>query len=329
MTKQRLFSLLVMITTFGITLLFVHPVLSKQYAWLATMHPVAYIAVRLLYLFVCFLIGFIVSNFKTYLSFGRDIFTNRKMLLNLSYNDFKKKYVSSYFGSVWGFVIPLVQILTFWFVFQVGFKSGEVSGHPYILWLIAGIIPWFFISESILAGTMVFLEYGFLVKKIVFKVELLPIVKVISAFFNHVFFLLVLFVAFMIGGFPITIYSLQVIYYLVCLFVLLFALSLLFSTLHVFVRDVGQIVSIVIQIGFWFTPIGWVFKNTIQGPVSVLFEMNPFFYIVEGYRDAFVYKVWFWEHPILTAYFWIFVAVVFLVAIKSFNRLHSHFADLI
>ncbi len=71
---------------------------------------------------------------------------DRKLIINLAKNDFKVKYAGSYFGVFWAFFQPIIQILIFWFVFQVGFQAGPVKGYPYVLWLIAGIIPWFFFS---------------------------------------------------------------------------------------------------------------------------------------------------------------------------------------
>lgn len=275
------------------------------------------------------LVAYIIMNIPTYFGFAKNMWNSKRLLVQLSINDFKKKFVSSYLGSIWGFIMPLVQIVTFWFVFQVGFDSKDVGTCPYILWLIAGIVPWFFIADSVLSGTSVFLEYSFLVKKIVFKIELLPFVKVLSSFYVHIFFVALIFVAFLFQGYPLTIYAVQVIYYIVCLFALLFALTLLLSTLNVFIRDVGQVVSVLIQIGFWFTPIGWVFGDAIHGTWGVVFKLNPFFYIVQGYRNSFVYGKWFWDTPVLTCYFWIFVLAVMAGSIKTYNRLKPHFADLI
>lgn len=315
--------------------------LSLAVSWIpVTGQRIIFISTSLLFkLFISLLLAFMIVNVMTYYKFARTLWQNKKLLIQLSVNDFKKKFVSSYLGSVWGFIMPLIQILTFWFVWEVGFKSKPVeilsaTGDllrvcPYVLWMIAGIIPWFFIADSILSGTSVFLEYGFLVKKIVFKIELLPFVKVLSAFYVHIFFVALLFIAFIFRGYPITIYSIQIIYYIICTFLLLFSLTLLFSTLNVFIRDVGQIVSVIIQIGFWFTPIGWMLESTVHGPMAILFKLNPFYYIVAGYRDALVYQRWFWETPALTCYFWIFVMFVMLGSIKTYNRLKLHFADLI
>lgn len=82
-------------------------------------------------------------------SYFEDLFKFRKLIYSLSLDDFKVKYAGSYFGIVWAFIKPIVTILVFWFVFQVGFRNAPVSNVPYILWLIPAVIPWFFFVEAI------------------------------------------------------------------------------------------------------------------------------------------------------------------------------------
>lgn len=87
------------------------------------------------------------------------------MIFRLSKNDFMVKYAGSYFGIIWAFVQPMVTILLYWFVFQMGFRSGAVGETPFVLWLIAGMIPWFYFSDAISTGTNSLIEYSYLVKK--------------------------------------------------------------------------------------------------------------------------------------------------------------------
>ncbi len=72
-----------------------------------------------------------------------DVLRSRKLLMNLAKNDFKTKYAGSYLGIIWAFIQPIVTVLVYWFVFEVGFRSGPVMDVPWVLWLIAGIVPWF------------------------------------------------------------------------------------------------------------------------------------------------------------------------------------------
>ena len=97
----------------------------------------------------------------------KELYNNRRLVLNLSKNDFKTKYAGSYLGITWAFVQPIVIVLIYWFVFQVGFKSAPMEDFPFLLFLIAGIVPWFFFNDALLNATNCFLEYSYLVKKVV------------------------------------------------------------------------------------------------------------------------------------------------------------------
>ncbi len=258
----------------------------------------------------------------------RDIFTNRKLLWQLTKRDFKERYLGSYLGILWAFIQPAVTVLIFWFVFQVGFKSVPVNNFPFILWLVCGMFPWFFLSESIQSAANSVIESSFLVKKIVFRVELLPIVKIISALVVHIFFVVVLFSMFAIYGHLPTIYTLQIIYYVFAMICLTLGLSWLTSSLTVFFRDVRQLVAMILQFGFWGTPIFWNLKM-IPEQFQFILKLNPAYYVVEGYRQSFIYHEWFWEHFYLTAYFWAFTLVTMFIGAWCFKKLRPHFADVL
>ena len=100
------------------------------------------------------------------------------------------------------FIQPIVTVLIYWLIFgPIGFKSAPpVPNASYVQWLIPGIAPWFFFSEALNCGTGCLQEYNYLVKKVVFKVEILPVIKLISCLFVHVFFVLIMFFVFLISG---------------------------------------------------------------------------------------------------------------------------------
>lgn len=271
---------------------------------------------------------FILNAIKDVYMYLKEIYNGKSLIFSLAKNDFKTKYASSYLGIVWGFIQPLLTIATYWFVFQVGLRSGNIAEVPFILWFIVAIVPWFFFSEALSSATNVYTEYSYLVKKVVFKIELLPMVKLVSALFVHLFFILFIFIVYTCYGYFPTIYNLQLIYYVVCSIVLSFSLSLLTSAIVLFFKDLNQIINIILQIGFWFTPIGWSYTMLPEAWRN-FFKLNPMFYIVEGYRDTFINKIVFISHPYYTLYFWLFCLTVFSVGVKCLKRLKPHFADVI
>ncbi|NVN99865.1 MAG: ABC transporter permease, partial [Geobacteraceae bacterium] len=201
-----------------------------------------------------------MNYLRLFALFTNDLLLRRGMILELAKQDFRSKYLGSYLGILWAFIHPTIYVTILWVVFQVGFKSQPAGDVPFVLWMLCGIIPWFFFSECLNSATNSILENAFLLKKVNFSVGMLPIVKILSALVLHAFFILVIFVMFFIYGKPLTLHCLQVFYYLLCAIVLLLGLSWITSSVIIFFRDMGQIVSMVVQFLFWMTPIFWSAK---------------------------------------------------------------------
>lgn len=269
----------------------------------------------------------------TYLiSLMKELVKKRKLIWDLSKADFRKRFVGSYFGVVWMFVQPLVTVLIYFFIFQVGFKSvPPVPGVPYVLWLVPGIVPWFYFSEALNNVTGCLSEYNYLVKKVVFQVEALPIIKLVSCLFVHGFFVLIMLIVFLCYGRIPMITWLQIAYYTLAASVLALGIGYLTSAINVFFKDMAQIVSICLQFGMWLTPIMYqedMFSKDYPWVVSLL-KINPFYYIAAGYRDSMLTGHWFWERPKLTLYYWAVTLVIGLLGLKVFKRLRPHFSDVL
>lgn len=270
----------------------------------------------------------IIKLVKQFLIFFIDLYRTRRIILSLAKQDFTQRYLGNYFGILWAFAGPMINVLIMWFVFQVGFRSNHVENVPFILWLITGMFPWFFFSESIVSGTSAIVDKPFLVKKILFRVSTLPVIKLIVASFLHSFFILVLFAMFSLHGFFPKIINLQVIYYGFAAFFFCLGISWATSAIVIFFKDLGQVIGILLQFGFWLTPIFWHIQIV---PPKYLFwiKMNPAFYIIQGYRDSFIYNVWFWEKPFLSLYFWGVTLFIIIFGAFIFRRLRPHFADVL
>ncbi|MCI6552342.1 MAG: ABC transporter permease [Lachnospiraceae bacterium] len=284
----------------------------------------------LLITFTCVIFGIF---YDTLAVLPRELYQNRKLIWKLAGNDFKKRYAGSYLGMVWAFVQPVVTVVMYWIVFDKVFdtRSQLVAGGvevPYVLYLTAGLVPWFYFSEAVTNGTMALLEYNYLVKKVVFKISILPIIKVIAATFIHIFFVGVLFVIAVGYGYPPTVYTLQIFYYSFCEFILVLAISYTTCAVVIFFRDLQQIISIALQIGMWATPILWDI-SMLTDQMKPLFKLNPMVYIVNGYRSAMYEQEWFFEHFYSSTYFWIFTVTLFCIGSLIFKRLKVHFADVL
>ena len=258
----------------------------------------------------------------------KDIIANRRLIASLSKNDFKTKYAGSSFGMIWAFVQPIVTILVYWFVFQVGLRQSSDGDYPYVLWLVSGIVPWFFFADALNGGTSALLEYNYLVKKVVFKINILPVIKVISALFVHAFFVIVTLILVTCYGYFPGLCTIQIVYYTFCAFVLVLGITYFTSAVVVFFRDLTQLINIILQIGVWMTPIMWNL-SIIPGPFKWIFKLNPMYYVTNGYRQALLDRVWFWQNWELSLYFWAVIIVLFAVGTRVFKKLQIHFADVL
>ena len=260
-----------------------------------------------------------------------ELFNNRSLIWKLAKNDFKKRYAGSYLGVIWALVPPIVTVVMYWFVFDriLGASrqaATEGVAVPYVLFLTAGLVPWFFFSDAISGGTAALLEYNYLVKKVVFKISILPIIKITAALFVHLFFTAVLLVIAAFYGYFPGLKTLQLLYYTVCEYIFVLGLSYATCSIVVFFRDLQQIIGIVLQVGMWATPILWNINN-ISDRMKWVIKLNPMTYIVEGYRSAIYTDSLFYEHFYSSTYFWLFTLLLFIVSSLIFKRLKTMFAD--
>ena len=262
------------------------------------------------------------------MNFFASVFKNRRVLFNLIKSDFKNRYLGNHLGIVWAFIQPLVMVAVYWFVFVHGFRQTPVENVPFLLWLLAGMVPWFLINDAILNSCTAIISQSFLVKKIVFEVKLLPIVKIGSAVLaNIAFWVLMLIVCLCYGYYPHLIW-LQLIYYMICILALSVGISLLISSMMPFMPDVAQIVSIFMQIMFWATPIFWN-RSLLHGHLVLIYKLNPFAYLVDGFRDTLIDHTSIFIHYNQTIYFWVITFLIFWLGNKTFSKLQPHFADVL
>ena len=251
-----------------------------------------------------------------------------RLIWILARSDFRKRYIGSYFGIFWMCIQPVISVLIYYCVFQLGFKNNPVESLPYVVWLLPGIVPWFFFNDAVQNGVGTLISYRHWVKKLYFEIEVLPIVRIIASLFLHVFFIAVMIIVLMLYGCSPSIWWLESIYYLISNLILITALVYLTSAVNVFVKDMGQFVGILLQFGFWLAPI--MYEPEIMPKwIQVALEWNPFTYIVSGFRNAFLYQRGFWETSGETAVFWCETGALLVISLLVFRRLKPHFADVL
>jgi len=270
-----------------------------------------------------------VNNiFTTILGFSKEVIDKWRVIYELTRRNFQSQYTGSYLGFVWVFLQPLLFISVLYFVFTFGFRTRPSGDYPFSVYLISGMIAWLFFSNNLSSCTHVIREFSFLVKKVDFRLSILPIVKLSSSLITHLFFVAIALIVALVSGISVNFYFFQIFYYMIAMNFLLLGLGWITSSTSIFVKDIGNIVTVVIQFGFWLTPIFWNIE-LISTKYQWIIKLNPMYYIVTGYRDSIIYKVPFWVKPYETMYYWCLTLFVLFSGMVIFRRLKPHFAEVV
>ena len=263
------------------------------------------------------------------MNFFKQIIKNKHLIFQLGKNEFKNRFASTSLGAIWGFINPFVFMITYVIVFQYILKTNSSGDIPYIVWFLPGMAIWMFLNDSIVSGSSSVRNYSYLVKKVVFPVDIIPIISFVSASIIGLFLCLVSIVVCSFAGYiPNFLY---LIYILIALFVLIISITRFTSAICTLVPDFVQLLTVIMQLCFWFTPIVWNL-NMLEGN-EVLFNIMrcmPFTYLVNAFRQIFIGgHIIFGDNLIPTIVFWVFTILIFLLGNSIFNRNKKDFADVL
>jgi ABC-type polysaccharide/polyol phosphate export permease len=251
-----------------------------------------------------------------------------ELIKQLTVRDFRNRYIGSLLGLFWAICQPLAMMSILWLVFTYGLKMGTPNSTDFACWFFTANIAWIFFQEVILNTTNVYQEYAYLVRKVNFRLSILPIVKILSSLVLHAIFIGIVLLILLFNRVEPQWEWVQVIYYTGCLVMLSLGMGWLFASLNVFMRDIAQIVAIMLQFGFWLTPIVWNYE-VVPERWRFLIDLNPVYYITEGYRASLLYKHHIWDNWGSMIYFWGFTISTLFIGLFVFRRLRPHFADML
>lgn len=262
------------------------------------------------------------------MNFFKEQFVNVDKTLYLSKIDLIKTYKGTRLGWFWAVFNPTFKILVYYFTLMVGLKSDKtVFGYPYFLWLICGIIPWFFIRDILNMGSECIRKYNYLVTKINFPVSIIPTFCTLSKFYLHMFLMIIVFAIFIFTK-SLTIYVLQLPIYILLMLIFFYFLCLLLSTLSAISKDFYNFVKAMVFAIFWLSGIIWdIAKMPIW--VKYILYLNPVTFIVNGYRNCFIKHIWFFEEPTALLTFILLTIIVGFLSIFLYNRLKKDIPDLL
>ncbi|MFQ3323671.1 MAG: ABC-type polysaccharide/polyol phosphate export permease [Pseudomonadales bacterium] len=266
---------------------------------------------------------------KMFKGFVVDLIKSRELILDLVKRDYKQQHQGSYLGLLWNYLQPILFIAVLYTVFTLGLRTGrEIDSMPFSLYLISGMVCWLYFTANLTAITSVIRNYRFLVKKVDFRLSILPIVKLLSSLLPHAVLLLITIAIAIYNGILPGWHSLQLLYYYCCMVALLLGLGWLTSSTSLFVKDVSNLVALITQFGFWLTPIFWHI-DSMPEKLQWILKLNPAYYLVTGYRDAITGNAFFWQRPQETLVFWAITLLLLVSGAMIFKKLKPHFAEVI
>ncbi|HEY5432169.1 MAG TPA: ABC transporter permease [Coriobacteriia bacterium] len=253
-----------------------------------------------------------------------------KQIFQLAAADLVKTYRGSALGWLWALIKPSVTIFVYWFAFAIGLRASKsVNGFPFSLWLIAGILPWFYISEMLTQGTTTLKRYSYLVTKIKFPVSTIATFVSLSKFYVHLALSAIVIVIFIVFGYPVDVYYLQLPLYMALMFAFFTVWSMFAAPLSAISKDFANVVSSFVMAIFWMSGVMWD-VNQIKNPwLSRLLLFNPVTFIATGYRNVFIYKRWFFQDSFALMAFGVTFTAMVLLTLFTYHRLRRDIADVL
>lgn len=251
-----------------------------------------------------------------------------RMAISLSKWEFRTRYAGTAGGFIWSLVLPITMALIYWYVFAIGLRAQGPDDMPFILWFLCGFIPWTAFNETIVNNVTSIIKNSNLVKNLLFPVEILPLINLIVSQVTHFVFLAILVILLYCYKMSPNIYSLQIIYYFFALLIFSYGISMLLASLNVYYRDLSHALNVILNIWFWITPIVWP-PSLLSNKTKFILECNPIYYIVNGYRESFLYHHYFWESMNSFYIFWITNIIILFFGCCIFAKLKHDFADVL
>jgi lipopolysaccharide transport system permease protein len=262
----------------------------------------------------------------------RELWQYRDLIYNLIARDLKVRYKSSILGIAWSWLNPLLMMVVYTVLFTIFLRRDDIAHYP--VFLLCGLLPWQFFSDSTLQATGSIVNNAHLIKKVYFPREILPISAVLSNLVNFIIALPVFFALALLFGVSPTVWGLLLPITILIQVAFTVGVALILATLNVFYRDTQIILSVVMLAWFFLTPVFYPIQAVPQA-VNVwgvtfnaqlwLRRLNPVASFIASYRDLL-----FWGAPtgldflLRTA---VTALIVLVVGYLVFLRYRSRFGE--
>lgn len=255
------------------------------------------------------------------------------LIRRLSLYELKSKNKNNYLGMAWEIINPSIQLVIYWFVFGTIRNRApvEMGGEDvqFFVWLVGGFFIWIFCYQSINQGSRSIYTRLRMLSKMNFPMSVIPNFVIASNFYMHLVMLVLSMGILHYNGYYATIYYFQFIYFMIAAICLLYAISLITSTLSTMIRDVHMFLNSTLRMLFYVSGVLWPLTLLERFPTILqIAKLNPIYYLVQGYRAAFFGTEWYFiTHWQYTLYFWGLVIVLFLIGSVLHVKFRRHFID--
>lgn len=260
---------------------------------------------------------------------------NLYLIRRLSFYEVKSANNNNYLGIAWELINPAIQISIYWFIFGIGIRERadvkfEGVTYNYLEWMLAGIVIWFFVNPSIMEGSKSIHRRIRMISKMSFPMSIIPSYVILSKLYVHLILTSLIFIVIQFLHPTYSVNLIQLPYYVICVTVLVFAVTLITSTLTTIVRDIQIVLQSIMRILLYTSPFLWEITDSDKIPdiVKFILKLNPLYYVASGYRSSILGNGWYfiahWEYSL---YFWVLVFLLFVIGSAMHLRFRDHFID--
>ena len=259
----------------------------------------------------------------------------KDQIFGLAFFDLKKRARGAAFGWMWIIVKPLIFVAVFWFALEIGLRAGSAdptATYPYFVWLVSGLIPWFFMQDMLGPGSDVLHRYKYLVNKVKFPISAISSIYMLSTLAISIVLFITLMAIYTAYGMPWDIYLIQVPILLAVMALFWTVFSIFCSQLSALSKDFGQLIQALRQPLFWLSGIifnmSLLSQNGFQWAADIML-FNPVTFFATAFRDALCYKTWFWDDPVFFGSFCIVFLITTIAMLLAYEKLNGEVADVL
>ncbi|MFS0561724.1 ABC transporter permease [Terribacillus sp. 179-K 1B1 HS] len=275
---------------------------------------------------------------KSAITVLKEQFKHFNLIRRISLYELRNNNNANYLGLAWEVISPVIQMAVYWLVFGYLISGGKVRtipnptpGEPdlqFFPWLISGLVVWMFFQPAATQGSKSIYSRLRLLSKMNFPMSVIPNITIFSKFYPHLILVVLAIILLQITGYPVSVYILQLPYFMIATFAFTYAFVLVMTTLTTLIRDIQLLLQATLRMVIYLTPILWV-SQKLPDFLQTVMKLNPLYYLVDGYRAALMgqhgwYFITSWEY---TIYFWVVTAILFMIGAALHMRFRRHFID--